>query len=409
MPQSNQSGEKKNHIVKEGGKWRLLSHEGKNLGDFDSEEEAKKHEAQVECFKEKKNSISQKPNFYYARHMQPGTCRYDKEMILVDTDAMQKMIRTGAGIPVYIHHQINVPLDEAKEKAAGWVTESFYNELDGWAWFKMMAIDDEIRMAVSNGWSVSNAYRPSQWGEGNTKNNVPYDREIKDGEFTHLAIVPNPRYEGACILSPEEFKSYQENQKAKLSELQNSNPSRKEKPMFKFFKNKREDVTSIDAATHVELENGKVVTVEEMINAVKKNSDTEKLEKKELKDLENETVDVQGEKMPIKELVNRYTKMNEKRNAEEEEKRKKDEEEKKNSEKRNAEEKAAKEAEEKKSAEEEEKRKKEEEEEKTNGKKFFDELINAHQSAPAAALTTIDTGISMTARGQARYGSGALK
>jgi len=179
--------------------------------------------------------------------------------------------------------------------------------------------------------------------------------------------------------------------------------------MFKFFKNKREDVTSIDAATHVELENGKVVTVEEMINAVKKNSDTEKLEKKELKDLENETVDVQGEKMPIKELVNRYTKMNEKRNAEEEEKRKKDEEEKKNSEKRNAEEKAAKEAEEKKSAEEEEKRKKEEEEEKTNGKKFFDELINAHQSAPAAALTTIDTGISMTARGQARYGSGALK
>lgn len=41
-----------NHIVKlPSGKYRLLSHEGKNLGTFDSREEAAKHEGEVEYFK----------------------------------------------------------------------------------------------------------------------------------------------------------------------------------------------------------------------------------------------------------------------------------------------------------------------------------------------------------------------
>ena len=255
----------KNHIVKEGSKWRLLSHDGKNLGTFDTEEEAKKHEADVEYFKEHTNaSQSQKPNFYYARHMQPGTCRYDKEMILVDTDAMMQMIGTGAGIPVYIHHQVNVPIEDVKEKAAGYVTESFYNELDGWAWFKIMAIDDEIRLAKSNGWSVSDAYRPMNWAVGGTKNNVKFDREIVGGEFTHLAIVPNPRYEEALLLTPEEFKAYQDGRKAKIAELQNSNQSpSKGNPLMKLFSFKKQEVTNSAEATHVELADGKLVTLAE--------------------------------------------------------------------------------------------------------------------------------------------------
>lgn len=40
------------HIEKLGdGKYRLLSHDGKNLGTFDSLDAAKKHEGQVEYFK----------------------------------------------------------------------------------------------------------------------------------------------------------------------------------------------------------------------------------------------------------------------------------------------------------------------------------------------------------------------
>lgn len=36
--------------------------------------------------------------------------------------------------------------------------------------------------------------------EGGTENNVPYDIEFLDGEFSHLAIVENPRYERANIV-----------------------------------------------------------------------------------------------------------------------------------------------------------------------------------------------------------------
>lgn len=351
------------------------------------------------------NSQSQKPNFYYARHMQPGTCRYDKEMILVDTDTMKQMIRTGAGIPVFIHHQSDVPLDEVKEKAAGYVTDSFYNEVDGWAWFKIMAIDDEVRIAISNGWSVSNAYRPTNWGAAGTKNNVPYDREILGAEFTHLAIVPNPRYEEACIMSPEDFKTYQENQKSKLTELHNDNPSKGQNPMLKFFKNSKEEVKTIDLATHVEVE-GKLVTIEEMMNAVKKNSDVEKTvdkeDKEDFKKLENEVVDVDGEKMPIKELVNRFTKMK-KNEADADEKAKKDKEDKENAEKKNAEDEAKKKAddEEKKNAEE---KAKKDEDEKTNGKGFYETLLNAHENAPKDSVTVIETTTSMVARGSSRYG-----
>lgn len=46
------SAERRNHIEKLGdGKYCLLSHEGKNLGDFDSHEAAAKHEGDVEYFK----------------------------------------------------------------------------------------------------------------------------------------------------------------------------------------------------------------------------------------------------------------------------------------------------------------------------------------------------------------------
>lgn len=51
------AAERQNHIEKlEDGKFRLLSHEGKNLGTFDSHEAAANHEGEVEWFKEHKNS-----------------------------------------------------------------------------------------------------------------------------------------------------------------------------------------------------------------------------------------------------------------------------------------------------------------------------------------------------------------
>ena len=334
-------------------------------------------------------NASQLPRMFYCRHMQPGTCGYENGVVLVDTDALKKMIATGVGLPVYIDHDTNSPdvrLKRLKEDAAGFITESFYNELDGWAWFKYIAIDDEAHAAIAKGMAVSNAYTVSQWGMAGTKNNVPYLREVLDGEFTHLAIVKNPRYEGAQNFTPEEFKAYQENKKRELEELHNSKPT-KGSTMFKLFKNVKQEVSAIDAETMVELENGATVSVAEMINAVKKNSDEEEKEKKK-EELDNADpeVDVGGEKMKLSDLKNCYLKMNEKKNADEEAKKKAEEEEKKNAE----------EAEKKKKAE-------EETEEKKNAK-FFEELANANLKAESQPKV-IETGANKVQRGNDRYGS----
>lgn len=53
---------------------------------------------------------------------------------------------------------------------------------------------------IKKGWNVSCSYDYTKSAEGGTENNIPYDIEFLDGEFTHLAIVNNPRYERANIV-----------------------------------------------------------------------------------------------------------------------------------------------------------------------------------------------------------------
>ena len=351
-----------------------------------------------------KTNASQKPKHYYCRHMQPGVCKYNSEVVLVDTDAIKRMIGGDViGQPVYVLHN-TAPNDERlknlQEEADGYITDSFYNELDGWAWFEFIVVSDKGHAAVAKGWAVSNAYMPTEWGPGGTKNNVPYDREIVNGAFTHLAIVPDPRYEDARIMTPEQFRLYQDSKKRELVELQNSKtePSGGKK-MFKLFKTKREEVSAIDADTQVELENGKTVSVGEMLNAMKKNSEDEEKAKaeKEKKEKENSEkingdsmVECEGEKMPLKELVNKYNaamkanaEADEKKNADEKaEKEKKEKEEKENAEQKN--------------------REKDAEEEKANS--HFLELQNAAGIKPTTNFIQ-ETGMDRTARGKARYGS----
>ena len=237
-------------------------------------------------------NASQFPKIYYCRHMQPGIAGgYEKEgTILVDTDAVKRMLPTAVGKPVYLDHQ-NVKLDSIKGDAGGYITEAFYNEMDGWGWFKFLVIDDECHKAIEKGYAVSNAYIATETVGGGTKNNCPYNSEIKNGEFTHLAIVSNPRYEGARIFTPEEFKSYQEEKKKELNELQNS----KGKKMFNLFKNVKEKVTTIDSDTMVELENGTSVKVSDMVAAIT-NSKANK----------PEMINVDGDMMSMDELVNKY-------------------------------------------------------------------------------------------------------
>lgn len=362
---------------------------------------------------DEKTNASQYGKVYYARHMQPGVCGYGNETVLVDTDGMKAMIGNEAiGKPVYILHNTAAEDDRLKnleKESAGYIIDSFYNELDGWAWFKFIATTDACHSAIAKGWAVSNAYRPTEWGPGGKKNNVTYDREIVNGCFTHLAIVPDPRYEDACIMTPEKFRDYQDSKKRELEELRNSkdNPPGG-KQMFKLFKTKREEVSEIDPDTQIELEGGKIISLREMMNSVKMNSEDEakkKAEKDEKDKEEKENaekknrekmngdsmVDCEGEKMPLKELVNKYNEM-EKKNAEEAEseanKKKKEEEE-------SGEEGDKKNRKEKKNS-------MQQAEEAAND--HFKELMNASGIKPSAPQI-VDTGMDRVARGKQKYGS----
>lgn len=297
------------------------------------------------------NNAKQLPKMYYGRHMFPGVVSYHNETILVDADAMKRMAPSMTAKALYVNHQDD-DLENIQTQADGYVTDTFYNQNDGWLWSKFIVVSDAGHEAVAKGWSLSNAHKPLQWDRGGTFHNVKFDRKVLNSEFTHLAIVENPRYEDAKIFTPDQFKAYQE---AKAKELQNSKTKPKGKPMFKLFKNKKEEV-ELDGQDDlsVTLKNGKTVSVAELINAANKQIDLEEAEA-------------------------------EKRNQED-------------ADKKAAEEEAAKKAEEEAAAEAARKA----EEERQNAK-HFDELQNAHLSEQNGVV--IDTTLDKTARGMARYGS----
>jgi hypothetical protein len=88
--------------------------------------------------------------------------------------------------------------------------------------------------AIQRGFRLSNAYIAKNYGDGGMWNGVSYQKEIVAGEFEHLALVEDPRYEESVIMTPEEFKTYNEANKVELIKLANS---KKEKNMgLKFWK-----------------------------------------------------------------------------------------------------------------------------------------------------------------------------
>ena len=322
-----------------------------------------------------KKNAKQFPKCYYARHIEQGLVGYDEGVLLVRNDTLKKMNATFAGKPVYVLHQ-EVDLENLEKEMDGVVSESFYNELDGCHYLKFIAIKDELHQKIQEGWSVSNAYNPVLSGVSGVYHNIAYQDEAIDGEYTHLAIVPDPRYEGAKIFSPDEFKAYNESKKKELEELKNSKGS---KIMFKLFK--RQEVNEgVELDTIVQLENGKEVTVKDMVTAIE-NAEKEKEKEKEKKKADMDmVVNVDGKDMPVKELVSAYKKLYE----EEEDKKKENQEEEEKDEK-------------------EKEVKEKEARENSRGKEHFDKMENAIKEGEKPEIVEYETTDTKLARGKERY------
>ena len=104
------------------------------------------------------------------------------------------------GSPVIIEHQ-DVTDKNADKIRCGVISDAYFNEPDGWYYAEGIIWDDKAISLINNGWSVSCSYDFLAFNdEGGEENNIKYDKEFTELNFTHLAIVNNPRYERANIV-----------------------------------------------------------------------------------------------------------------------------------------------------------------------------------------------------------------
>lgn len=131
------------------------------------------------------------------------SCETTGETVLVKQDALARMAQSFVGKPVInVEHEDVQPSTIADGEADGIVTRVWLDEKSGWWMCEFLVWDPSTQKnCESPAFSVSCAYEPTDVDEsGGEYHNIPYAEEIRDGDYTHLAIVTNPRYEGARIL-----------------------------------------------------------------------------------------------------------------------------------------------------------------------------------------------------------------
>lgn len=180
-----------------------------------------------------------KGEVFYGMHFYPGLARYQRPgqeplTVFLNENTIRNMSPSFTGRPVFVEHKedVNQDLDELRGEADGWVIESFFNSADGKTWAKFIVTSQRGLEAVRQGWRLSNAFYPESYKPGGMWNGIPYQKEVANGEFEHLAIVEEPRYEESVIMTPEQFKRYNDGLTAELKKLSNS----KEKETMKFWK-----------------------------------------------------------------------------------------------------------------------------------------------------------------------------
>lgn len=294
------------------------------------------------------------------RFIEPGPANYaDIGTVLISKEALDKFAHTIEGRPIFneVHKEVSND-DFSSGRADGIMGGNVRFEQDGWFWADAYVWDPAtIQNIVQNGYKVSCAYDVKRWSDaGGTYHNIPYNREVLDGEYTHMAIVNNPRYERATIVY---------NDKGGAMKLK----------WFTRSKDKPEE----QVASEVELTNavvpldGKEVPLEDVIKGFTAQAKRQELANAKLGD--EDLIQVGDAKIAVKDLKAGY--LASLKNAEDDEKKKKEDEERQNAEE---EEKKKKEEEERKNAEEEEKKKKEEKE--RENAKHFEDLQKLANSRP---------------------------
>lgn len=147
---------------------------------------------------EKQNSKDWAKTYKASNFIEKGVCTYNDETIYLSQECLNKAITSIKGRPVVIKHQKVTP-DNMQDHAVGYVSGCGFSPETAAFYCDFIVFDDEGKEVIAKDYSVSCAYIPKAFGKGGTWHNTPYDREVTELEFTHLALVPDPRYEDAKI------------------------------------------------------------------------------------------------------------------------------------------------------------------------------------------------------------------
>ncbi len=322
-------------------------------------------------------------DIFYGLHFSEGVAEYAEPdntyRIFINESVAKQMDSTFPGRPVFVDHVEGVDHKTVKEDADGWVVESFFNKSDGRHWVKFIVVTEQARQAIQKGWRLSNAYLPKTFGLGGMWHGVEYQKEVLSGEYEHLAIVQNPRYDESIILSPEDFKKYNSQKESELLKLANS---KGETVKLNFFKRTKVENEIDLAGMLVTLPESKVeISLEKLVNEYDKVVNMHGYAN------DDHMVKVGEEEMSVSALRDSYSK---KMNDEKEAKAKAEEEAKKNAEKK---------------PEEEVKENKEEEVKEEVKEEKKENNLQKLKEAPEKAKKQNVLDLDKLARGKARYGS----
>jgi hypothetical protein len=291
--------------------------------------------------------------------MRSGICAYPNEKILVTKEALERLAPTMQGVPVVIEHPEEKITDQtiAQLWVVGRVADMHYDQ-EQEIWYAHFVVDNaEAVELLQSGYGVSTAWIADKYAAGGTFNNVPYDKELIEGRYEHLAIVKFPRYEMAFNPVFQNSKDGQNNDKEVI--INNVIQKRSVSMLGKIWKKvtQREEVMVNSGEEYVVEIDGKETPLAEVVESIK----TNEVDFKEKKINGDEEIDVDDEKMTVNQLVEAYKNLKKSSMKKNEEPEKEEEEEKKESKKNEDDEKEEK-----------------EEDKKTNSR--FDELENLHEN-----------------------------
>lgn len=249
----------------------------------------------------KVDNAKQWPKKYTTPFLEQGLVDYqdsDLGLLLLTKETIDSMKDTFLGKPVIIRHQ-EVNEENFEDLSVGLISDIFYNEKDGWYYADLWITNDEGHEKIAEGWGTSCAYNVNKISEGGTYHNIPYDGKILDGQGEHIALVKHPRYEKCMevVMNGKSVGLYNEKNYTNRPEAEKRKQGGNK--MFKF--KKKEEEVAYKPATKIDLGNGKVVSIKELVEFHNSKEEEENVDGNVLITVAN------GKKVKLADLIHNYS------------------------------------------------------------------------------------------------------